>query len=140
MRATLVDAAYPMLDQSAVYMLDHSGILRTSFVHGTMIAGLVHLVAPHATIMPYKAFDITGAGTEWNITHAIYDAVDANADVISMSFSSPQDSPMIDAAIEYAVSRGVVLVGASGNDNSEAPTFPASLGCVVGISSLDLNE
>jgi NAD(P)-dependent dehydrogenase (short-subunit alcohol dehydrogenase family) len=41
------------------------------------------------------------------------------------------------AAIDYAWSRGAVIVAATGNDGSSAPTFPAGDAEVVGVSNTD---
>jgi thermitase len=143
------------VDQSQVYFVDQSQTIfvdqsQVNFVdlikqlpafgHGTMMAGLVHLVAPKAGIIPLKAFDATGAGTDWNVVQAIYDAVDLGADVINMSFSSTKRSRILESAIQFAARSGVVVVSAGGNDNSEERTYPASLPNVIGVSALDYND
>ena len=128
-----------VLDQATVDVLDAASHL-PEFGHGTMMAGLVHLVAPNARIIPLKAFDANGSATEWNVVHAIYDAVAMGADVISMSFSSTTPSKTMTTAIQYAASNGVVLIGAAGNDNSDAPAYPAASEGVVAVSALDLND
>ena len=50
-----------------------------------------------------------------------------------MSFSNPGYSASLQAAIDYAWSKGVVLVAATGNDGSNEPTFPAGDRGVVGV-------
>ena len=50
-----------VLDQRTVAVLDGNSQY-AAFGHGTMTAGLVHLVAPQAKIMPLKAFYANGAG------------------------------------------------------------------------------
>src|SRR5713226_4971518 len=62
------------------------------FGHGTMVAGLVHLVAPTAKIMPLKAFNADGTAKTSDIVQAIYYAADHGANVINMSFSLGQFS------------------------------------------------
>src|SRR5205823_12972980 len=42
-----------------------------AFGHGTMTAGIVHLVAPQAKIMPLKSFNANGAGYDSDILRAI---------------------------------------------------------------------
>ncbi len=138
--AFLDQSSVAFLDQSSVAFLDGVRRLPAAFGHGTMMAGLVHFAAPHARIIPLKAFDASGSATEWNVVRAIYDAVDRDADVISMSFSSPHKSRLIETALQFAASRGVILVGSAGNDNLELPTYPASLDSVVGISAVDSRD
>ena len=138
--AFLDQSSVAFLDQSSVAFLDGVRRLPAAFGHGTMMAGLVHFAAPHARIIPLKAFDASGWATEWNVVRAIYDAVDMDADVISMSFSSPNRSRLIETALRFAASKGVILVGSAGNDNLEVPTYPASLDEAVGISAVDSGD
>jgi thermitase len=55
--------------------------------------------------------------------------------VLSMSFSMPQSSPALQAAIQYALGRNVTLIAASGNDGLKTLVFPASYGGVEGVGS-----
>lgn len=111
-----------------------------SFGHGTATAGLVHLVAPRAEIIPLKAFDARGFATEWNIVRAINDAVDMGADVINMSFAGGKTSKLIADVIKNAAAKGVILVGASGNDGEERTAYPASYADVVGVTSVSSRD
>ncbi len=54
-----------VLDQRTVAVLD--GSQYAAFGHGTMTAGIVHLVAPQAKIMPLKAFRANGTGYDSDI-------------------------------------------------------------------------
>lgn len=121
-----------ILDQSNTSILD-SGY--AEFGHGTMVAGIVHLVAPTAKIMPLKAFRADGSSNLSDIVSAIYFAADNGANVISMSFSMAQSSPSLQTAIQYALNKNVTLVAASGNDGVKTLVFPASYGGVEGIAS-----
>src|SRR5207245_881587 len=78
-----------ILDQSTASILDTRQVPRT-FGHGTMVAGIIHLVAPTAQIMPLKAFETDGRAHLFEILRAIYYAVDHGAKVINMSFSTEQ--------------------------------------------------
>src|SRR5437016_5265018 len=114
LRASFVDmSAYSFVDLAQYIFVD---VLKlpaepAAFGHGTMMAGLVHLVAPKAGIIPLKAFDATGAGSDWNVVRAIYDAVDLGADIINMSFSSTHKSKIMESDIQFAARFGLVLVG-----------------------------
>src|SRR2546426_12234963 len=70
-----------ILDQSTASILDTRLVPRT-FGHGTMVAGIIHLVAPTAQIMPLKAFEADGTAHLFDILRAIYYAVDHGAKVI----------------------------------------------------------
>ena len=49
----------------------------SAFGHGTMTAGIVHLVAPTAKILPLKAFSADGSGYLSDVLRAIYYATAA---------------------------------------------------------------
>ena len=116
-----------ILDQSTTSILDKNrSKLPSAFGHGTMVAGLIHLVAPAAKLMPVKVFSGDGTATLSNVVSGIYWAVDHGADVISMSFSSTQSSTELKKAIDYANSQGVICVASAGNDGAQNPSvFPA---------------
>jgi subtilisin family serine protease len=121
-----------ILSQSSTSILDGPP---AAFGHGTMTAGLVHLVAPGAKIMPLKAFAGDGSSDLFNIIRAIYYAADHGAQVISMSFEISQSSPALQAAIQYALSKNIVVVAASGNDGQQILVYPAAYNSVVGVGS-----
>jgi hypothetical protein len=123
-----------ILDQSTVVILDGSG-LPSDFGHGTMVAGLVHLVAPTALIMPLKAFQSNGNANLSDIIRAIYYATDNGATVISMSFDTETASPDLNNAIQYASAHGVICVAAAGNEGQQEMVYPAGFQNVVGVGS-----
>jgi subtilisin family serine protease len=107
----------------------------SGFGHGTMTAGIVHLVAPTAKIMPLKAFGADGTGYLSNIVRAAYYAVGHGSKVISMSFSFDSSSKELVKAVNYANSRGVICVASAGNDGDDVLVYPAALPYVMGVAS-----
>ncbi len=81
----LTQETTPILDQETTPILD--GTKYPAYGHGTMVASLIHLVAPDARIMPLRAFGANGSATVSQIVAAIHYAVEHKADVINMSFS-----------------------------------------------------
>jgi subtilisin family serine protease len=130
--AILNQSSTSILDQSSTSILDST---LAEFGHGTMTAGIVHLIAPTAKIMPLKAFRADGSSNLSDIIRAIYYAADNGANVVSMSFSMPQSSPGLQAAIQYALNKNVTMVASSGNDGAKTLVYPASYGGVQGIGS-----
>ena len=122
-----------VLDQSTEAVLDQSQY--AAFGHGTMTAGLVHLVAPTAQILPLKAFGPDGSGYASDVIRAIYYAGRANATVLSMSFSLPTSSKELTAAIKNAVKNGEIPVAAVGNDGKQTVVYPAGIAGVIGVAS-----
>jgi subtilisin family serine protease len=122
-----------VLDQRTVAVLD--GSQYSAFGHGTMTAGLVHLVAPQAKIMPLKAFRSDGTGYDSDVLRAIYFAVANGAKVLSMSFDYSTYSPELARAVKYANGKGVVSVASAGNDGLRTAVYPAALPGVVDVAS-----
>lgn len=131
---TINGSVVAILDQATAAALDPS-LLPHAFGHGTMVAGLVHLVAPTAQIMPLKAFNADGTSTVFDVVRAIYYAVDHGARVINMSFSATTPSPEITRAINYATGHGVICVASAGNLGQETVVYPGGLRNVVGVGS-----
>jgi subtilisin family serine protease len=129
------------VNQSAMAVLDGSGFSLLSqtkyaaFGHGTMVSGIVHLVAPTASILPLKAFHADGTGNLSDILRAIYYGVKNGANVLNMSFDVSTYSAELDKANQYAAKRGVVSVASVGNDGKAVMVYPAGLQNDMGIAS-----
>jgi subtilisin family serine protease len=124
-----------MLDQSTVAMLDQNN--EGAFGHGTMTAGIVHLVAPTASLMPLKAFQADGTGNLSDVLRALYYATQNHANVVNMSFSFPTYSPELAHAANYATNAGLVLVASAGNNGEPIQVYPSALSNVIGVGSTD---
>jgi subtilisin family serine protease len=98
-----------------------------------MVAGLIHLVAPTARIMPLKAFAADGTATLFDIERAIYYAIDHGAKVINMSFSMDTASDEFTQAIDEASGHGLISFASAGNSGRSARVYPAALCNVMGI-------
>jgi subtilisin family serine protease len=131
--STVNQRTVAVLDQRTVAVLD--GGPYTAFGHGTMTAGIVHLVAPQAKIMPLKAFYANGAGYNSDILRAIYYAVRNGAKVMNMSFDYPNYSGELARAVRYANSHGVIPVASAGNDGRRTAVYPGALPGVINVAS-----
>jgi len=131
--AKVSQSTVAVLDQSTVAVLD--GPPYAAFGHGTMTAGIIHLVAPQATIMPLKAFKADGSGYDSDILRAIYFAVGHGAKLINMSFNYTSYSQELANAVNYATANGVICVAAAGNSGERATVYPAALKGVIDVAS-----
>jgi subtilisin family serine protease len=122
-----------VINESTAAVLD--GGPYSAFGHGTMTAGIVHLVAPQAKIMPLKAFAADGSGYVSNIIRATYYAVQHGGKVLSMSFSFSTSSNEMATAINYANRKGLICVASAGNDGEDVVVYPAGLTNVMGVAS-----
>src|ERR671923_1193261 len=59
--ATVNQSSAAILDQSSAAILDNNSKY-AAFGHGTMVLGVIHLVAPKAMLLPLKAFHSDGTG------------------------------------------------------------------------------
>ncbi len=121
------------VDQASASVLNQPG--HEAFGHGTMVAGVIHLVAPTAKIMPLKAFKDSGEGYTSNLIRAIFYATHHGAKVINMSFSRPTSSLELKLVLDYASLRGVTLVASAGNNGNTALRYPAAYSNVIGVAS-----
>ena len=125
-----------ILDQSSAAILD-TNTQYAAFGHGTMVMGVIHLVAPTAQLLPLKAFKSDGTANLSNILRAIYYGVQNNANVINMSFDTTTASPELKTALDYANQRGLISVASAGNDGVEETVYPAALqNDVMGVASV----
>ncbi len=125
-----------ILDQESAAILD-TNAQYAAFGHGTMVMGVIHLVAPTAQLLPLKSFKSSGTASLSDILRAIYFAVQNNANVINMSFDTNTASTELKNALDYANLLGVVSVASAGNDGMQEIVYPAALqNDVMGVASV----
>jgi subtilisin family serine protease len=127
-----------MVDQHSIAMVDQNGY--QDFGHGTMVAGILHLVAPKAHLMPLKAFGPDGTGSLSNILRAIYYASQNNVNIVNMSFDMTTSSQELANAINAAAKNGVLFVASAGNDGEMEMVYPAGLQNVMGVASTNYQD
>jgi hypothetical protein len=126
-----------ILDQSSAAILDGNSQYK-AFGHGTMVMGIIHLVAPTAKLLPLKAFKSDGTGLLSDILRAIYYGVQNNANVINMSFDFKTPSQELTNALTYAGQLTMICAASAGNDGQGPPNlvYPAALQSdVMGVAS-----
>ena len=94
-------------------------------------------VAPKAKCYAIKVLDNSGSGSYESISAGLRKAIDLNVDIINMSLGAPSEPPAyIHDLIKEAVSKGIVVVAAAGND-SKAVNYPARYDEVIAVAALD---
>jgi subtilisin family serine protease len=151
---TGVDASHSDLAGNLVAgasMIDGASATSDPNGHGTAMAGIVAAETGNGAgiagvgyagvrVMPITVLGADGTGQDGDIINGVVHAADQGADVILMAFSNPGYSPSLQAAVDYAWSKGAVLVGAVGNDGSSTATFPAGDSGVMGVSNTTQND
>jgi type VII secretion-associated serine protease mycosin len=113
-----------------------AGIIAAEVNNGEGVAGMTW----YTKIMPVKVLDSSGAGSTYSVAEGIIWATDNGAHVINMSLGNYAQAEFLHDAIKYAHDHGVVLVAASGNDNTDRPGFPAAYPEVIAVSATDPDE
>lgn len=113
--------------------------------HGTHVAGIIAAdgdltgVAPFVQLMVVRAAfnrSLAAAALETDdAAAAIAYAVDNGADVLNLSFGDTEDSRLIRDAIDYAISRDVIVVAAAGNAGSDVTHYPSAHPGVIGVGA-----
>ncbi|MCC5644274.1 S8 family serine peptidase [Nostoc sp. CHAB 5824] len=111
--------------------------------HGTHVSGAiagennnygVTGIAYDAKIMPVKVLNESGSGSYNSISKGIRYAVDNGANVINLSLGGTSSNRTLESAIDYASSKGVIVVMAAGNDGDSSPDYPARYAYKSGIA------
>lgn len=113
--------------------------------HGTHCAGSICAngklpgVAPESTLIAGKVLDDGGSGGVDGIAAGIRWAVDQGADVISMSLGGPARDSYIPPALDYAESKGVIVVAAAGNDGPREGTvgYPGGYPKAIAVAAVN---
>jgi len=139
----------------------NSNVFTDTVGHGSHVSGTVSTngnggasVAPDASLMMAKIFDGAGGGASMAVVlNAVAWCTDNGADVINMSLGFTGGIPTAgneafiaayEAGLDYATSRGVLIVASAGNDGFTLPfpgrTFlPAEAPGVVSVAATGPN-
>ena len=124
--------------------------------HGTKVTGIIAAkmnnnkglcgIADKVQIVPFKIFNAQSGSSDLIIADAIIRAVDDfGCDVINLSLSSPDKSSLLEAVINYALSKGCIVIASAGNNDTpndigDHLRYPAAQPGVIAVGSTDNNE
>lgn len=149
---TGIDNTHPDFRTKKIIRRDYinDGAAPTQFnPHGTHVAGTIAAngkirgVAPDATLIDYRVFDTQGGGaTNAIITRAIEQSIEDGCDIINLSLGGPYDYPPMRKSIQKAVSRGIMVIVAAGNEGDSNPDtvqigYPAYYPEVVSVGAVN---
>lgn len=122
---------------------DSHGTHVTSTILGYSLLGTpINGVAPMATIIPVKVLNQQGRCWSSVATRGIVYVADLKAGplagspvVINMSMGGPQMDPVEQAAIDYAISQGVIIVASAGNNGRDGMGYPGAYAPVISVGA-----
>jgi hypothetical protein len=114
--------------------------------HGTAMAETILRALEQATggktsvqILPVDVFGGNKNTTTFDTVNGATAAYNGGAKVINMSLGSAADSPLMKQFVDTLVSKGVLVIGAKGNEPVTTPFYPASYPGVIAVAALDPN-
>ena len=137
-----VVAGYDFANSDADPSDDHghgtacAGVIGANGGNGLGVAGMDWA----ARLLAVKVLDATGSGYESTVAQGITYAADNGARVISMSLGGPGGSSTLHDAVDYAYSKGSLIVAASGNDGTGTVSYPAAYPQVIAVGATDGND
>lgn len=115
--------------------------------HGTHVAGIAAALtnnnegiaglAANAKIMPVRVLGGPSGGSAATVAEGVIYAADNGADVINMSLGFYDKPEVLEKAVQYALSKNVVIVATMGNNNIERRRYPAAFDGVIAVGSTD---
>ena len=113
--------------------------------HGTQMALIASgLVKPFGAttdggqipVIAIRAMDDNGFTTDFTILKSIDYAMGKGARVISLSWGSANESVFLEKIMDYAVSKGMIVVASVGNEPTGKPVYPAAYPAVIGVGAV----
>ncbi|MFM7786556.1 MAG: S8 family peptidase, partial [Gammaproteobacteria bacterium] len=122
---------------------DSHGTHVTSTILGYSLGGVsVNGVAPMATVIPVKTLGQNGSGWSSVIARGITYVADLKAGplagapvVINMSLGGSVLDAIEKAALDYAISKGVIIVASAGNSGTRGMGYPGAYAPVISVAA-----
>ena len=116
----------------------------SDITHGTAMAetilramGIAGQGSTSAQILPVDVYGPNAATTTWNVALGVQAAVNGGATVLNMSLGSSGDSSVLDEMVQQAITDGIQIFAAAGNQPVSSPTYPAADPGVMAVTAVD---
>jgi len=126
--------------------LNPDGSISDALGHGTQMAliaagvvkpsGVRSGIDTQSPIIPIRVFDDNGFTSNFTIMSSIDFALENGARVMSLSWGSETRSDFLETALNYARSKGLIVVASAGNEPTGKPVYPAAFPSVIGVGAL----
>ncbi len=118
--------------------------------HGTFVSGIVSAetnnnqgisgVSWSSKLLPVQALSDNGSGDTLSVALAINYATIHGAKIINLSLGTDGDDPIVADQIQQAISSGVTVVAAAGNDGTSQLSYPANYPGVIAVGATDSSD
>ncbi|WP_227394327.1 S8 family peptidase [Jeotgalibacillus aurantiacus] len=113
-----------------------TGILSACHDNGMGISGA--LGNTPIDILPMKVLNSRGAGSDFQISEALYDAIELKVSAINISIAGKGETLLLRDAILSAAKKNIPVIAAAGNYNSlTTDVYPASYPSVITVSGIN---
>ncbi len=124
----------------------------TNFTHGTHVGGIAGAVSNNQLGVASIGYNISLMAVKCTFNsqsstasipmgyEGVTYAASAGANIINCSWSSGQFSQTAQTVIDFAVSKGSIVVAAASNDGVEQIRYPAAYDGVIAVASTDIND
>jgi thermitase len=123
-----------------------AGIAAAEINNGVGIAGVaawnpnVANSRAYVQLMPVKVLSSSGSGTLDGVARGITWAADNGAHILSLSLGAGSGAQQLQDAVNYAWTRGCLVVAAAGNGGSSSPQYPAYYTNCIAVAATDSSD
>ena len=137
--------SYSMVSENIIggynFSLDCTGRdnIKAEYYHGFAVASIVLKVAPKAKLIIAKVLNDKGEGDPKKTAEGIRYCISKKCHIINCSVAGPHD-PDLEDAVNEAYAKGIIVVGATGNDGRNKLLYPASYLKCIGVGACGKNN
>ncbi|MBV6459539.1 MAG: hypothetical protein HONBIEJF_02687 [Fimbriimonadaceae bacterium] len=113
-----------------------NGFLDEGAGHGTMVAGLLSILAPRVDLAIARIADSDGHSSAWLVVKGLAFAVNSGAEVANISLGSIPQIVALSDTMNWCEEKNLLVVAPVGNDDADRARYPARIGKVVAIAGL----
>ena len=125
-------AGEPPVDDSN---LNHGTAMASTILRGISITTETGSTA--AKILPVDVYGTRESTSTYDVARGISRAVQDGANIINLSLGSSAGSPFLQNMISDLHAKGVLFVGAAGNEPTTSPSYPAAYPEVIAVTAGD---
>lgn len=136
---------YSMISENIIggynFSLDCTGRdnIKAECIHGFAVASIILNAAPKAKLIIAKVLNDRGEGDPKKTAEGIRYCISKKCHIINCSVAGPHD-PDLEEAINEAHAKGIIVVGATGNDGRDRLLYPASYLNCIGVGACNKNN